>query len=63
MCTINKDIEKYNMELSIALISQQTYSSGEKRFVNFINLYKRKQVEECLPATIGRPTHAWRNIQ
>jgi hypothetical protein len=39
------------MELSIAPTSQQTYSSGEKRFVNFINLYKRKQVEECLPAS------------
>ena len=39
------------MELSIAPTSQQTYSSGEKRFVNFINLYKRKQVEECLLAS------------
>ncbi len=36
------------MDLSIASTSQQTYSSGEKRFVNFIHLYKRKQVEECL---------------
>ena len=37
--------------MSIASTTQQTYSSGEKRFVNFVHLYKQKQVDACLPAS------------
>ena len=48
--TLNEDIQKY-IDLSLASTTQQTYSSGEKRFVSFIHLYKRKQAEECMPAS------------
>ena len=48
--TLNEDIQTY-VDLSLASTTQQTYSSGEKRFVSFIHLYKWKQVEECLPAS------------
>ena len=37
--------------MSIASTTRQTYSSGEKRFINFVLMYKRKPVEECLPAS------------
>ena len=48
--TLNDNIEKY-IDLSIASTTQQTYSSGKKRFVNFVHLYKQKQVDACLPAS------------
>jgi hypothetical protein len=47
---LKKDIEKY-INLAVAPSTKQTYSSGEKRFVEFILLVKRTQVEQCLPAT------------
>ena len=47
---LKKVIEKY-INLAVAPSTKQTYSSGEKRFVEFILLVKRTQVEQCLPAT------------
>jgi hypothetical protein len=48
--SLSGDIQKY-INLSLASTTQQTYSSGEKRFINFIQLYKRQQLEQCLPAS------------
>ena len=47
---LRKDIEKY-INLSVASSTKQTYSSGEKRFVEFCHLFKRIPVQQCLPAT------------
>ncbi len=47
--SLNEDIQHY-INLSLASTTQQTYSSGEKRFITFIRLYKRKHIEQCLPA-------------
>ncbi len=47
--SLNEDIQHY-IDLSLASTTQQTYSSGEKRFITFIRLYKRKHIEQCLPA-------------
>ncbi len=44
--SLNEDIQHY-INLSLASTTQQTYSSGEK---TFIRLYKRKHIEQCLPA-------------
>ena len=46
---MNREIQ-HSINLSLALTTQRTYNSGEKRFIAFIELYKRKQVSECLPA-------------
>ena len=46
---LKKYIEKY-INLAVAPSTKQTYSSGEKRFVEFILLVKHTQVEQCLPA-------------
>ena len=43
-------ISKKYIDLSIASTTRQTYSSDEKRFIN-LHIYKRKAVEECLPAS------------
>jgi hypothetical protein len=47
---LKKNIEKY-INLAVAPSIKQTYSSGEKRLVEFIVLVKRTQVEQYLPAT------------
>lgn len=46
---LSNDVQHY-IDLSIASTTQQTYTSGENRFLSFIQLYKRKSVEDCLPA-------------
>ncbi len=35
---LSDDIQQY-MQLSIATSTQQTYSAGEKRFIDFVQLY------------------------
>ena len=47
--SLNEDIQNY-INLSLASTTHKTYTSGENRFISFIHLHKRKQVEQCLPA-------------
>ena len=47
---LNKDKERY-INLSMASSTKQTYSSGEKRFVEFIHLFKGSTMQQCLPAS------------
>lgn len=46
---LSKDIQRCT-RLSVASSTRLTYSSGEKRFIEFIHLFKRTTVEQCLPA-------------
>ena len=39
------------MQLSIATSTQQTYSAGEKRFIDFVQLYQPKGAKHLLPAS------------
>jgi hypothetical protein len=44
---LNKGIQRYKHLFS----TKQAYSSVKKHFVDFIHLFKRTTVKQCLPAT------------
>ena len=44
------DIQHY-ISLSIASSTKQTYSAGEKRYIDFVTRFKQQSLEQCLPAT------------
>lgn len=46
---LNEDIQHY-INLSVATTTKQTYGTGERSFVTFVNWLKKKSVEQCLPA-------------
>ncbi len=48
--TLSGDIQHY-INLSVALSTKQTYSAGEKRFIEFVAAFKQQSLEQCLPAT------------
>ena len=50
VATLRDDIQQY-IQLSIASLTQQTYSAGEKRFIDFIQLYQPKGPRNPLPAS------------
>ena len=50
VATLRDDIQQY-IQLSIAISTQQTYSAGEKRFIDFIQLYQPRGPRHLLPAS------------
>jgi hypothetical protein len=45
---LSDDIQQY-IQLSIATSTQQTYSAGEKRFIDFVQLYQPKGAKHLFP--------------